>query len=61
MERERECVLIYCVVLDFTSFYGKRRPAPVDMREWCVYVCVCEVHVLGLLFAVISARVVKSP
>lgn len=39
--RERECVLIYCVVLVFTSFYGKRRPAPVDVREWCVCVCVC--------------------
>lgn len=47
VERERECVLIYCVVLDFTSFYGKRRPAPVDMREWCVCVrCVCLVSCL---------------
>lgn len=44
--RERECVLIYCVVLVFTSFYEKRRPAPVDVREWwvCVCACVCLGH-----------------
>lgn len=70
--RERECVLIYCVVLVFTSFYGKRRPAPVDVREWCVCACVCVcmcvhgacvlgVHVsLGMWFALVSACVAES-
>lgn len=42
--RERKCVLTYCVVLDFTSFYGKRTSCSCRYAHvLCVsvYVCAC--------------------